>query len=173
MRSIIIVSSEMQLYNAIEAIEYFKCSKNTLLVSNYTNRNKRILKQLEMPQIFGKFDTIRVMNTFNLQGRISYYVFNLFAIIRIFILSFFHRYDYVMIGNYTDVDENRRAVKHLLEKYSNRIIKVELIKEHNLGEMKYQSLGMEMFYKGVDDNLMNTYKAELDDIGVPVEICKI
>ena len=102
MRSIIIVSSEMQLYNAIEAIEYFKCSKNTLLVSNYTNRNKRILKQLEIPQIFGKFDTIRVMNTFNLQGRISYYVFNLFAIIRIFILSFFHRYDYVMIGNYTD-----------------------------------------------------------------------
>lgn len=102
MRSIIIVSSEMQLYNAIEAIEHFKSSHNTLLVSNYTSRNKRILNQLDIPQVSSKFDRIHVMNTFDHQGRFYYFIFNLLAIFRILILSLFNRYDYVMTGNYTD-----------------------------------------------------------------------
>ena len=78
-----------------------------------------------------------------------------------------------VIGGQTDGDENRAAVKELLWKYKDRVLKVELIKEHNLGESKYRSLGLELKYAGVDDSLMEKYKTELDDIGVPLEICKI
>ncbi len=78
-----------------------------------------------------------------------------------------------VIGKYTDGIDNRRAVKELLGKYRDRILKIELIKEHNLGENKYKSLGMEMRYSGVEDSLMEEYKAELDEIGIPVEICRI
>ena len=78
-----------------------------------------------------------------------------------------------VIGGYTSTPENRAAVKKLVGQYKHRILMVELIKEHNLGESKYRSLNMEMDYTGVDDELMEKYKAELDDIRVPVEICKI
>lgn len=78
-----------------------------------------------------------------------------------------------VIGGYTDSLENMGAVKELLGKYRDRVLKVELIKEHNLGESKYKSLGLEMHYTGVSDELMERYKSELDDIGEPVEICKI
>lgn len=78
-----------------------------------------------------------------------------------------------VIGGYTDDLENRRAVRELLNQYKDSILKVELIKEHNLGESKYKSLGMRMDYHGVDDELMETYKAELDELKIPVEICRI
>ena len=78
-----------------------------------------------------------------------------------------------VIGGYTNSRENRDAVKELLDKYRDRVLKVELIKEHNLGESKYKSLGWEMQYIGVDDELMERYKAELDELKIPVEICKI
>lgn len=78
-----------------------------------------------------------------------------------------------VIGGQTDGDENRRAVKELLLQYKSRVLKIELIKEHNLGKLKYCSLNMEMKYTGVDDSLMEQYKAELEDVGIPVEICKI
>ena len=78
-----------------------------------------------------------------------------------------------VIGNRTDSKENRSAVKNLLEKYKDRILKIELIKEHNLGESKYKSLGLEMSYVGVTDALLETYKSELEILGIPVEVCKI
>lgn len=78
-----------------------------------------------------------------------------------------------VIGGMTDDENNRIKVKKLIEKYKNRILKVELIKEHNLGESKYQSLNMNMRYKGVDYSFMEKYKAELAQIGLPVEICSI
>lgn len=78
-----------------------------------------------------------------------------------------------VIGKYTDAPENRRAVKELIRKYMDSILKIELIKEHNLGESKYRSLNMQMDYQGVDDELMDTYKAELDELEIAVEICKI
>lgn len=78
-----------------------------------------------------------------------------------------------VIGGYTSSPENRKAVKSLIEKYQDRILKVELIKEHNLGESKYRSLNMEMHYTGVDDELMERYKAELDELGIEVEVCRI
>lgn len=78
-----------------------------------------------------------------------------------------------VIGGYTDNLENRKAVKELIGKYKDSILKVELIKEHNLGASKYKSLGMELSYKGVEEELMERYKAELDELGIAVEICKI
>lgn len=78
-----------------------------------------------------------------------------------------------VIGGYTDAIENRKAVKELLEKYRDRILKVELVKEHNLGESKYKSLGIEMQYSGVDDELMEQYKTEMGELGIPIEICRI
>ena len=78
-----------------------------------------------------------------------------------------------VIGSYTDILENRKAVKELLAQYRDRILKIELIKEHNLGESKYKSLGMQQDYHGVDDNSMETYKDELSDLGILTEVCKI
>lgn len=78
-----------------------------------------------------------------------------------------------VIGGMTDDENNRRKVKELIEKYKNHILKVELIKEHNLGESKYRSLNMDIRYTGVDESLMKKYKAEIDQIGLPVEICSI
>ncbi len=78
-----------------------------------------------------------------------------------------------VIGGYTDDDSNRYAVKQLISKYKNSILKIELIKEHHLAKSKYESLGMKMCYKGVDDCLLEKYKLELFDLGIPVEVCKI
>lgn len=78
-----------------------------------------------------------------------------------------------VIGKYTDTVENRKEVHELIRKYQDHILKIELIKEHSLGENKYQSLNMHMEYHGVSDRLMETYKAELEPLGIPVEICKI
>lgn len=78
-----------------------------------------------------------------------------------------------VIGSYTDTDDNRKQVYDLLSKYRESVLKIELIKEHNLGESKYCSLNMKMDYHGVDDELMEIYKDELSDIGILIEICKI
>ena len=93
-----------------------------------------------------------------------------------------------VIGGYTDSEENRKAVVELIESkaksYSN-LLKIEILKEHNLGTNKYQSLidgGNEIMlpeYNGVSDELMVQYKIEIEEglriIGssIPVEICKI
>lgn len=85
-----------------------------------------------------------------------------------------------VIGGYTDGGENRRSVVELLQKYKEKIIKVELIKEHNLGLNKYQSLinagnNIELSeYLGVTDELMKTYKNEIvTSTGLWTEVCKI
>jgi len=77
-----------------------------------------------------------------------------------------------VISGFTDIDANRKAVVELVRKY--KPLKVELIKEHTLGASKYESLGMKVpDYKGVDDDLMIKYKAEIETTGVPAEVCKI
>lgn len=78
-----------------------------------------------------------------------------------------------VIGSYTDTSENRAAVHDLISKYRESVLKIELIKEHNLGESKYRSLSMQLDYHGVEDELMETYKDELSDLGILTEICKI
>ena len=64
----------------------------------------------------------------------------------------------------------------------NRILKVELIKEHNLGISKLESLAKcnDSYkipkYYGVTDGLMEEYKRELEETvqrSIPIEICKI
>ena len=78
-----------------------------------------------------------------------------------------------VIGSYTSIPENRTMIHNLLKKYKTRILKIEMIKEHNLAESKYRSLNMVMDYHGVDDELMEVYKTELSDLGILTEICKI
>ena len=78
-----------------------------------------------------------------------------------------------VIGDYTDDNTNRSVVYELISKYRESVLKIELIKEHNLGESKYKSLGLSMDYHGVEDSLMEKYKDELSDLGILTEICKI
>ena len=67
-----------------------------------------------------------------------------------------------------------------MQEYKDKIIKVELIKEHNLGISKYQSLingGNSIKlpeYFGVTDDMMEMYKNEIvRGTGLWTEICKI
>ena len=69
---------------------------------------------------------------------------------------------------------------NLLGNLHGNLLKIELIKEHNLGMRKYQSLkdaGNSIHiptYKGIDDNLLLDYQNQLKKcVDVPVEICKI
>ena len=85
-----------------------------------------------------------------------------------------------VIGGYTDQAQNRKSVAELLQEYKDKIIKVELIKEHNLGISKYQSLingGNSIKlpeYFGVTDDMMEMYKNEIVlGTGLWTEICKI
>lgn len=85
-----------------------------------------------------------------------------------------------VIGKYTDSDENRKDVVSLLKKYQSNIVKVELIKEHNLGVSKYQSLieaGNNIIipkYYGVTNELLEKYKEEIiKATNLYVEICAI
>lgn len=78
-----------------------------------------------------------------------------------------------VIGSYTDTPENRAAVHDLISKYREYVLKIELIKEHDLGESKHKSLDMQMDYHGVEDSLLEQYKEELSDLGILTEICKI
>lgn len=91
-----------------------------------------------------------------------------------------------VIGGYTDGMDNRELVSNLISSYimkpSINILKIELIKEHNLGISKYQSLsecnaGYTIpSYIGVSQKLMEQYRALLiEQVGgrIPVDICSI
>lgn len=78
-----------------------------------------------------------------------------------------------VIGGKTDDIENRREIRSFLNMYKSKIIKIELIKGHDLARNKYESLGMEVEYEGVSDDLMNQYKNELDCLGMIVEILEL
>lgn len=85
-----------------------------------------------------------------------------------------------VISGYTDDVENREKVFDLLGNLHGNLLKIELIKEHNLGMHKYQSLkdaGNSIHipaYKGIDDNLLLDYQNQLKKcVDVPIEICKI
>lgn len=78
-----------------------------------------------------------------------------------------------VIGGFTDGGENRQAVAECLERF--RPIKVELIKEHNLGSNKYLSLGRKpLVLDTVTDEEMQRYQQEIiQRTGLETEICKI
>lgn len=77
-----------------------------------------------------------------------------------------------VIYGYTDKIYNRILVIEFLKHY--RPLKVELIKEHNLGASKYASLSLQIpDYRGVSDQLMEKFKKEIECLGIVTEICKI
>ena len=93
-----------------------------------------------------------------------------------------------VIGGYTDNEKNRKEViKFILKYYSvkeklfiekqmyNNILKVELIKGHNLGVNKYSFLNYPIpEYKSVSDDFLQIYQRELEDeTGIKADICKI
>ena len=85
-----------------------------------------------------------------------------------------------VIGGYTDDEDNRKKVVELIKEAHGNVLKIELIKEHNLGLSKYQSLmdgnnDIKLpIYNGVSDELMEQYKKEIEEvINIPVEVCKI
>lgn len=85
-----------------------------------------------------------------------------------------------VICGYTDDEYNRKKVVELIKGAHGNVLKIELIKEHNLGLSKYQSLidmGNDVKlpdYKGVSDDLMEQYKKEIEKVtDISVELCMI
>lgn len=85
-----------------------------------------------------------------------------------------------IIGGYTDTEENQNLMSEFLSNIKGNFLKIQMIKEHNLGIAKYESIHAldPQFpiaeYHGVSDDLINSYKKRLENVvNVPVEICKI
>ena len=80
-----------------------------------------------------------------------------------------------VIGGYTDDAENRRLVIKEIERHKDSIIRIELIKEHDLGNSKYKSLSLPVpNYSGIDDEFIVKYKKEIEAaVDIPIEFCKI
>lgn len=91
-----------------------------------------------------------------------------------------------VIGGFTDTRDNMERAIQLICEYASdekvNLLKIELIKEHNLGISKYQSLAMcnagykTPEYKGVSDEVIELYKekiAEKIKEKIPVDVCKI
>lgn len=78
-----------------------------------------------------------------------------------------------VIGGYTDVEENIGEIISFLQQF--RPLKIELIKEHNLGKSKYLSLGKKpLELNSVSDKQMEHIKATLfNATRLPIEICKV
>lgn len=80
-----------------------------------------------------------------------------------------------VIGHYTDDDENKIAIIDEIKKFEKSILKIELIKGHNLSESKYRSLGISSpQYHEVSDTSLIKYKEMIEKVvKIPVQICKI
>lgn len=78
-----------------------------------------------------------------------------------------------VIGGYTDDKDNIANVVKLINRYLP--LKVELLKEHNLGESKYESLGKTpLKLDRVSDADMERYRQLVNEkTGVLTEICKV
>ena len=78
-----------------------------------------------------------------------------------------------VIGGFTENAENRQAVIAWMKQY--KPLKVELIKEHNLGRNKYLTLGKEpLILDIVTDELMEQYQRDIvSHVQVETEICKV
>ena len=81
-----------------------------------------------------------------------------------------------VIAGYTDDAKNRKLIAKLIKEHVTSIVKVELIKEHNLSEAKYKSLGLPVpKFTGVSDLLMEQYRDEIAQAveAIPIEVCKV
>ena len=79
-----------------------------------------------------------------------------------------------VIGGYTDDAENRRLVIKEIERHKDSIIRIELIKEHDLGNSKYKSLSLPVpNYSGIDDEFIVKYKKEIEAaVDIPIEFVR-
>lgn len=82
-----------------------------------------------------------------------------------------------VIGGYTDrieiIKGNIKQISTWKSLYKN-LLKVEVIKGHNLGEDKYKSLGMELpMFLEVNDDALWVYIENLSKCGMPCEVCKL
>lgn len=76
------------------------------------------------------------------------------------------------ILGYTNSEQNRYLIKNFINQY--RPHSVEILKGHNLGASKYQSL--KIAYQDIptpSDEELNGFAEEINGTGVPVRICKI
>lgn len=80
-----------------------------------------------------------------------------------------------VIGHYTDRIDNKMAIVNEIKKYEKSILKVELIKGHNLSESKYKSLNISspQFYEVADQSLIQYKEMIKKNTKVQVDICKI
>lgn len=78
-----------------------------------------------------------------------------------------------VIGGFTDSWENQREIAAFLERF--RPIKVELIKEHNLGQSKYMTLGRKALELNsvTDEGMQDFRKLIWEQTGIETEICKV
>lgn len=76
-----------------------------------------------------------------------------------------------VIRGYTDDEKNCDTVIKLIQQY--QPLKVELIKEHNLGQSKYQSLGKQPPVLGrITDDFMEGYRQRIEnETQTPTEAC--
>jgi pyruvate formate lyase activating enzyme len=75
-----------------------------------------------------------------------------------------------IIGTYTDTKDNLILVKELLNSYKDRILKIEILKEHNLAESKYRSINKNIEYHGVSDSFIDFCVDYLQPLGLPITI---
>ena len=84
-----------------------------------------------------------------------------------------------VIGGYTDDEENRKSVAELISKSisTGNVLKIELVKGHNLASEKYKSLGYGVpEYREVSQTLLEEYRGEIEERiqeAVPIQICRI
>lgn len=85
-----------------------------------------------------------------------------------------------VIGSYTDGFSNKQKVINLIKNAKGNVLKVEVIKEHNLALKKYHTLicggndVSEPEYHGVDSGALNEYIHMIrQETKLPVELCKI
>lgn len=78
-----------------------------------------------------------------------------------------------VIGGFTDGEDNIANVVKLINRYPPQ--KVELLKEHNLGESKYKSLGKTpLRLDTVTNDMMERYRDRIAaETGIKTEVCKI
>ena len=79
-----------------------------------------------------------------------------------------------VIAGYTDDRENQEKICALIDKYRNRIEKVELLEGHRLGAPKYRALGRPAGHcEQVPLEQMQEYFSTICELGVPTELWRI
>lgn len=75
-----------------------------------------------------------------------------------------------VIRNYTDTNMNKDYIIEFIRKY--KPLKVELLNGHNLGESKYDTLGLvPPVIEAVPLEYLEEYKEQIIAQGIPCEIC--